>query len=53
VTGRPHSESGIEADPDEFFDLIESDTIDSVRSTYLDACAASRDAVEHTTPTRS
>jgi hypothetical protein len=47
VTGRPRSESGIGADPDASFNLTASDTIDSVRSTYLETCAASRDAVKH------
>ena len=47
VTCRPRSETGIVAGPDESFDLSEADTIDSVRSTYLQACAASKQAVEH------
>jgi hypothetical protein len=47
VTCRPRSETGIEADPDESFDLSETDTIDSVRSKYVRTCAASRLAVGH------
>lgn len=47
VTCRPRTETGIEAGPDESFDLWETDTIDSVRSAYLRACDASRRAVEH------
>lgn len=47
VTCRPRSETGIEAGPDESFDLSETDTISSVRSRYLRACAASRQAVAH------
>lgn len=47
VTCQSRAESGIEASPDESFDLIEADTIDSVRSKYLQTCAASRQAVGH------
>jgi hypothetical protein len=47
VTCQPRSETGIEAGPDESFDLGETDTIDSVRARYLRACADSRRAVEH------
>jgi len=47
VTRRPRSETGIPTGPDESFDLSEADTIDSVRRAYLQACAASRRAVEH------
>lgn len=50
VTCRPRSESGIEADPDESFDLADTDTIESVRSAYLRTCATSRHAVEHLGP---
>lgn len=45
VTCRSRAELGLAVDPDESFDLLESDTIDSVRSAYLEACAASRRAV--------
>ena len=47
VTCEPRTETGIEAGPDESFELRETDTIDSVRSRYLQACTASRQAVEH------
>lgn len=47
VVGRPRSETGIETGPDESFDLSETDTVDSVRSRYLEVCAASRQAVAH------
>lgn len=47
ITGRPRAESGIEAGPHQSFALDERDTIDSVRSTYLETCAASRQAVRH------
>ena len=50
VTCRPRSESGIEADPDESFNLLETDTIESVRSGYQQVCAASKQAVEHLGP---
>lgn len=45
VTGRPRSETGIEAGPDDSFDLSGTDTIDSVRSRYLETCVASKQAV--------
>jgi hypothetical protein len=41
-TGRPRSEIGIPATPDESFILDDGDTIDSVRTAYAEACAASR-----------
>ncbi|SDT57170.1 DinB family protein [Actinoplanes derwentensis] len=44
ITGRSRSEIGIPAAPDESFDLTADDTVDSVRTAYLDACAASRAA---------
>jgi len=44
VTGRPRSEIGIPASPDESFILEDDDTIDSVRLAYREACAASRRA---------
>ncbi|WP_017933738.1 DinB family protein [Nocardioides sp. Iso805N] len=47
VTCRPRSEIGIPLDPDESFDLTEADTIASVRTAYVQACVASRKAVEH------
>lgn len=43
-TGRPRSEIGIPATPDESFFLDDGDTIDSVRKAHRDACAASRAA---------
>lgn len=43
-TGRPRSEIGIPATPDESFILDDGDTIDSVRKAHRDACAASRAA---------
>ncbi|MFC4072547.1 DinB family protein [Actinoplanes subglobosus] len=45
ITGRPRSEIGIPDTADESFVLDGSDTIDSVRSAYREACAASRAAV--------
>jgi Protein of unknown function (DUF664) len=45
ITGRPRSEIGIPATPDESFVLDEADTIDSVRAAYREACEASRAAV--------
>ncbi|MGK5678615.1 DinB family protein [Actinoplanes sp. URMC 104] len=46
VTGRSRAEIGIPADPDESFLLDDSDTIASVRASFLAACADSRRAVE-------
>jgi len=43
-TGRPRSEIGIPATPDESFILADGDTIDSVRAAHREACAASRAA---------
>lgn len=43
-TGRPRSEIGIPATPDESFILNDGDTIDSVRAAHREACAASRAA---------
>jgi hypothetical protein len=45
VTGRSRAELGIPDGPDESFDLGATDTIDSIRSAYLSACAQSRVAV--------
>jgi hypothetical protein len=45
VTGRSRDELGIEAGPDESFDLSDQDTIASVRHAHLQACEASRRAV--------
>ena len=45
TTGRSRAEIGIPAGPDESFDLSEEDTIDSVRAAFLEAVAASRQAV--------
>ena len=44
-TGQPRSVLGIEAGPDESFQLADADTIESVRATYLTACERSRAAV--------
>ncbi len=44
VTGRSRSSIGIPLDPDESFILDDSDTIASVRASFLSACAASRRA---------
>ena len=43
-TGRPRSEIGIPATPDESFILDEADTVASVREAHLEACTASRQA---------
>lgn len=45
VTERSRAEIGIPGGPDESFDLVEGDTIESVRAAFLDAVAASREAV--------
>jgi len=45
VTGRSRAQIGIPSGPDESFDLVEEDTIESVRAAFLDAVAASREAV--------
>lgn len=45
VTCRPRSETGIEPGPDESFDLVDDDTIDSVLATYRQACEASNHTV--------
>lgn len=45
ITCRDRSEIGLADDPDESFDLIDQDTIGSVRGTYLRACEESRLAV--------
>ena len=44
ITGRPRSEIGIPATPDESFILADGDTIDSVRAAHREACTASRAA---------
>ncbi|WP_457948696.1 DinB family protein [Pseudarthrobacter sp. alpha12b] len=43
-TGRPRSEIGIPATPDESFILDDGDTIESIRAAHLAACSASRTA---------
>ena len=43
-TGRSRAEIGIAAGPDESFDLEPDDTTESVRTAYVAACAASREA---------
>jgi Protein of unknown function (DUF664) len=45
VTGRSRADIGIPNGPDESFDLGEDDTIESVRADFLEAVAASRNAV--------
>jgi hypothetical protein len=45
VTGRSRAEIGIPATPDESFVLADTDTVDSIRRAYREACAASRRAV--------
>ncbi|WP_433332234.1 DinB family protein [Spirillospora sp. CA-294931] len=44
VRCRTRAEIGIPDTPDESFDLDDADTIDSVRRSYTEACAASRRA---------
>jgi len=44
ITGRSRSELGLPEGPDESFDLEPHDTVDSVRTAYVDVCAASRAA---------
>ena len=44
VTGRPRSDIGIPATPDESFVLDDTDTIDSIRAAHRAACAAARTA---------
>lgn len=45
VTGRSRAELGIQAGPDESFDLNVTDAITSVREAYVTTCEASRRAV--------
>jgi hypothetical protein len=45
VSGRSRDELGIQAGPDESFDLDDDDTIATVREAHRQACAASRQAV--------
>ena len=45
VTGRPRAEIGIPEGPDESIHLSNADTIASIRTAYLETCAASRRAV--------
>ena len=44
ITGRSRADIGCPAGPDESFDLLPEDTIDSVLSAYIRVCAASRKA---------
>ena len=46
ITGRPRSEIGLQATPDESFILRDDDTIATVRQAHRDACEASRRATE-------
>jgi hypothetical protein len=46
ITGRPRSEIGLPATPDDSFTLTDDDTVASVRQAHLDACEASRRATE-------
>jgi uncharacterized damage-inducible protein DinB len=48
-TGQPRSVLGIEADPDESFELDQADTRSSVRAAYQTACQRSRAAVAERT----
>lgn len=43
ITGRDRTELGLPSDSADSFLLDDSDTIDSVRQAYLDACAESRE----------
>ena len=45
VTGRSRQELGIQAGPDESFDLAEDDTVVTVQQAYREACSQSRRAV--------
>ena len=45
ITGRPRSELGIAAGPDESFELDDDDSIESVRTEYRIACGQSRSAI--------
>ncbi|MEU4560954.1 DinB family protein [Actinoplanes sp. NPDC023936] len=47
VTGRSRADIGIPETPDESFILVASDTIESVRDTYLEACDDSRRAARN------
>ncbi len=42
IAHRPRGELGVAASPDESFDIATDDTVDSVRSSYSDACDESR-----------
>src|ERR1700727_2252811 len=46
ITGRPRSEIGLPATPDESFIVTDDDTIATVRQAHRDACEASRRATE-------
>jgi hypothetical protein len=46
ITGRPRSEIGLPATPDDSFTLTDDDTVASVRQAHRDACEASRRATE-------
>jgi hypothetical protein len=46
ITGRPRSEIGLPATPDDSFTLTDDDTVASVRQAHTDACEASRRATE-------
>ncbi len=50
VTGQPRAELGIVAGPDESFVLDETDTIESVRSSFRSACQHSREIVAELGP---
>ena len=46
ITGRPRSEIGLPATPDESFILTDDDTVATVRQAHREACEASRRATE-------
>ena len=46
ITGRPRSETGLPATPDESFIVTDDDTIASVQRAHREACEASRRATE-------
>jgi Protein of unknown function (DUF664) len=46
ITGRPRSEIGLQATPDESFTLTGDDTIATVQQAHREACEASRRATE-------
>ena len=49
ITGEPRTSFGLPASVDESYDLVDGDTIDSVRSAHRDMCAASMRAAANIT----